>query len=72
MNNYSCVSGSRTCKYKSLADQILFSVFTNIISKFDLRAPDENPNPSLTAEEGLIRFPKPYHVMPYPLGDEER
>ncbi|XP_022328975.2 cytochrome P450 2J1-like [Crassostrea virginica] len=64
--------GSRTCKYKSLADQILFSVFTNIISKFDLRAPDENPNPSLTAEEGLIRFPKPYHVMPYPLGDEER
>lgn len=64
--------GHRTCGYKNIADQILFIVFTNIISKFNLRAPEDNPNPSLTAEEGLIRYPKSYHVIPYPLEDEKQ
>lgn len=63
--------GHRACGYKNIADQILFIVFTNIISKFNLRAPEDNPNPSLTAEEGLIRYPKSYHVIPYPLEDEK-
>ncbi|XP_048732392.2 cytochrome P450 2U1-like [Ostrea edulis] len=63
--------GPITCKFNSFADQILFLVFTNIISKFELRAPDEHPSPPLTAEEGPIRYPKPYYVVPYPIQDEK-
>ncbi|XP_061172852.1 cytochrome P450 2U1-like [Saccostrea echinata] len=58
--------GHRMTKFNSFMDQILFLIIANIINKFDLRAPEDNPNPSLTAEDGLIRYPKPYQVVPYP------
>jgi hypothetical protein len=48
----------------------MFLVFTNIIRKFELRAPDDHPSPPLTADEGHIRYPKPYYVVPYPMLEE--
>ncbi|XP_062614444.1 cytochrome P450 2U1-like [Saccostrea cucullata] len=63
--------GRRTSNFNSFTDQILFLLMTNIINKFDLRAPEDNPNPSLTAEDSLIRYPKPFHVVPYPTKEGE-
>ena len=54
------------CPFAAISDKVLYLVFTNLLQKYEFKAPDDAPMPSTESVPGTVRFPRKFYVCPYP------